>query len=76
MKWIFWLAVLTLLYLLSAGPVAYFNIKQHWGLNSSSPLNRFYAPATWVAKNTPLGGPLKIYEQWWLSMAQQSAPAK
>jgi hypothetical protein len=74
MKWIFWLAVLSLLYLLSAGPVGYFNIKRHWGLNSSSPLSRLYAPAAWVGKNTPLGEPLKAYEQWWLAMAQRPAP--
>jgi len=33
-----------------------------------SAVNAFYAPMSWLRSETPLGGPLKAYAEWWVKV--------
>ena len=58
-----------LLYVLSLGPVAYLHVKSP---GSRSLVEKFFAPALWTIKGTPLNRPLHAYVEFWLRRAGAS----
>jgi hypothetical protein len=64
----FWLLVflaLPLGYVLSIGPVVYFQGKGWLPTPYPPPLARFYEPVEWLYDNTSMKGPLDFYLHWW-----------
>ncbi|MGO8930968.1 MAG: hypothetical protein ACLQU3_29280 [Limisphaerales bacterium] len=65
--WLCWLAVIVVLYVLGAGPVAMLIDKKL--IVRNSPICKcvmgFYSPVTWLYLNTPLRRPLGMYLHLW-----------
>ena len=68
--WIMALVVAPVVYLLSAGPMNYLNLKYHLELEDKPAVLAFYVPWNWLYMETPLEKPLKIYGDWWWELAQ------
>ena len=73
LAWILSIVAVLVLYVLSVGPVCYFEIRgrlphprPHW-------LNVVYEPLYWLFK-TPLGKPFDAYLNWWASIASARNP--
>ena len=62
------LLILALLYVLSQGPVLAMYATQRMEGPVPSAVNTFYAPMSWLRSETPLGGPLKAYADWWVKV--------
>ena len=62
------LLILALLYVLSQGPVLALYASQRMEGPVPSGVNTFYAPMSWLRSETPLGGPLKAYAEWWVKV--------
>jgi hypothetical protein len=59
-----------MLYLLSFGPIYYFQQKYRVALLQNPIIHSLYKPWRWVQDNTPLGDCMGDYMAWWDGKAQ------
>ncbi len=66
------LLMLLLLYVLSFGPIQALYSSNRLEGPFPQALTTFYKPVNWLYEQTPLGKPMRAYDDWWKRVMKRS----